>query len=77
MERAILDGERNAGNELRLLVRGVSEERREEVGRGRVRVLAGGGGVEVRCSERCRWEGLKAPWDFRLIPSFVEGEGTR
>ena len=43
MERAILDGERNAGNELRLLVRGVSEERREEGGSGRVRVLAGGG----------------------------------
>jgi len=40
MERAIVDGERNAGKELRLFVRGVSEERREELRTGRVSFLA-------------------------------------
>lgn len=42
MERAIKDGEWNAGKELHLLVQGVSEERREELRTGRVRCLARG-----------------------------------
>jgi hypothetical protein len=42
MERAIMDGEWNAGKELHLLVLGVSEERREELRTGRVRFLARG-----------------------------------
>ena len=42
MEHALMDGEWNAGNELNLLVQGVSEERREELRTDRVRFLARG-----------------------------------
>ncbi len=42
MERAMMDGEWNAGKELHLWVEGVSEERREELRTGRVRFLARG-----------------------------------
>lgn len=48
MERAIVDGEWDAGKELRLLVRGVSEGRREELRTGRVGVFARGLDVVVQ-----------------------------